>query len=89
MRRLTLTHPLKAITPAAAMAAAFCITLCWLLLLLLALQLTLTARGREPAWVCGGWATGTKRQARELSTQPRGRGAIEDHSQVYMVACEN
>jgi hypothetical protein len=38
-------------TPAAAMAAAFCMMLCWLLLL--ALQFTLTARGLEPAVVAG------------------------------------
>lgn len=40
------THPLKAMTPAAAMAAAFCSTL---LSLLLALQVTRTARGLAPA----------------------------------------
>lgn len=43
---LHFTHPLKAMTPAAAIAAAFCIMLCWLLL-----ALQVTARGLDPAGV--------------------------------------
>lgn len=48
------THPLKAMTPAAAMAAAFCSTLlCWLLWVA-AWQVTRTARGLAPACHRGG-----------------------------------